>query len=116
MMNYQSLAFWALVGLAVCCTSQCSYASHLASGEQQVDPSPDNISQLSRCERTCLDTLGTCGRSHFNYGACLGGCTDITHEAELVQFERAYLCFSQNASCDTALYNRYCALTADGGI
>lgn len=114
MINYQRLAYWMLLGLAVGCTSQCSFVSHLSSNEQ-VDSYPDDISQLSRCERTCLDTLEVCDRTHLDYGACLGECSDITHEIELVRFERAYLCFSQNASCDQSLFTQYCVMI-DGGI
>lgn len=112
MVNYQSLAYWVLLAVAICSTSQCSFISH--SEPTQVDPSPDNISRLSRCERTCLDTSDTCGTRWSNYSNCLSDCADIRLEAELVRFERAYLCFGQNAGCDPVLYNQYCLM--DGGI
>ena len=109
-MNIKNLIFWSLIGFAIGYSSQCAWTENTSA--TQLDGHPDNLSQLSRCEATCIDLRNSCPLN-IDYGACISNCSDISNEADLLLLERSNKCFSQNSRCDPTIYASTCIM--DGG-
>ena len=95
--------FWCLIILCSCWSGPST----------QSDPFPDNLSQLSRCELSCLDLRAVCGDYRIDYNVCLLECAEANGETELLQVERSNKCFSENSECNPMLYSQICIM--DGG-